>query len=550
MNLAVVSSKLTQLGKLIRVKNLRKAEKLAVQLYKANPDNEQVLKACVLVFAKDNQLKKAVYFADKLLAKDPANFGYVANLANWCLKLEKEKRATQYYQSYISSYPGNARAYFQLGLIYKRTYKYKLSVQMFESAISSGFTPLEECYLNLALVHGEFRHEDEAVTCLEQALRINPGHQIARLNLATLFQAGGRKQEAESLYKKILAQAPNFTEALIRLLYSTKTRPDEPGLIEMAQRQLESQSASVLDKEGLNYALGKGYDDLAEYSRAFKFYRLANDLQASRIGNYNPVETAQFVDDSIAMVSAEWVNEIESQTEIEPIFIVGHFRSGSTLVEQILAGHSAVETLGEIDYFMRLYNEQEGLLTSLYADNDANVLLNIASEYQQLTSAMSKLGNRRLTDKRPDNLLLMGLIKRLFPRARFIHTQRNLLDNAISVYFQQLNDLSKYATSLLAFADYDFQCQRLMRHWQAIFGTCIFELRYEDMVNDPEANARELIDFLGLEWESGCLNFEQRKNFVRTASVSQVREKIYTSSVGRGQNYSALFTDEEKEIYF
>jgi hypothetical protein len=158
-------------------------------------------------------------------------------------------------------------------------------------------------------------------------------------------------------------------------------------------------------------------------------------------------------------------------------------------------------------------------------------------------------GYSRITDKRPENLVFMGMIKKMFPLAKFIHTRRNLLDNGVSVYFQQLNDLSRFSTSLESFAQYDVQCQKLMTHWRSIFAESIYEIAYEDMVNDPQKYSAELIDFLGLDWESDCLNFEKRENFIRTASVSQVREKIYTTSVGRGRNYYPFFTSSEQNQY-
>lgn len=539
---------LLKLKHLLGMKNLAKAKKLALQLYKGNSGNEQILKACVLVFAKAKEFKQAIYFADKLLSKEPGNYGYVSNLANWCLALGQPERAAAYYHNYISDHPDNSKAYFQLGMIYKQEPQYEQTIQMFEAAIQKGFMPLEECYLNLALCYGEFRKEEKAIACLEQALKINPRHQIARLNLATLLQASGSKFESEQLYREVLSQDPSFTEALVRLLYLQKIKPADMSLIETAKTRLASQLSSADDKESLSYALGKAFDDLEDYSQAFDYYREANKFQESRIGRYDPSKMTSFVTESIQGISADWLSRSENPSRMEPVFIVGHFRSGSTLVEQILAGHSAIKSLGEVDYFIRLLHEKGDLLSSLYASDKPDVLQELSSGYESLIKTMS--GNiGRITDKRPDNLLMMGLIKKLFPRARFIHTQRNLLDNAVSVYFQQLNSLSQYASSFESFADYDAQCQRLMHHWQSIFASSIYTINYEKLVNNPETYARELVAFLDLDWEPGCLDFAQRKNFVRTASVSQVREKIYTSSVGRGQNYYEFLTDIEKACY-
>jgi len=542
------SQGISRVQQLLAKGNLLKARKLALQLYKKHPQDEQILKACVLIFARMGDLKKAVFFADSLLKKDPGNFGYVTNLANWCLTLKKRGQAVNYYQNFVNQHPGNPAAYFQLGLLYKQELEYEPAVRMFERAIDSGFKPLEECYLNIALTHGEFRREPLAIHSLEKVIELNPRHLIASLDLATLYQAAGRIDEAESMYEQILARDPTFSEALIRLIYARKITRGNMQFVEKASGRARSSLTSAIEKEGLNYALGKANDDLRQYETAFGQYRIANELQAKRVGVYEPVKMERFVGQCIAKASSEWLDQSVDQSGYAPIFIVGHFRSGSTLVEQILSGHSAVSSLGEVDYFLRFFEEHSERFQSLYESEDAAALQELATGYKKLTSTMSE-GQERVTDKRPENLLFMGLIKKIFPQARFIHTRRNLLDNGVSVYFQQLNDLSRFATSLESFADYDNQCQKLMSHWQSMFAESIYEINYEHMVREPEKYARELISFLQLDWEPGCLDFENRKNFVRTASVSQVREKIYTSSVGRGMNYYPFLTGSEKARY-
>lgn len=542
------AQKLNHVQKLLAKGNLLRARKLVIQLYKSHPNDEQTLKACVLVFVKITDFKNAVFFADKLLLKDPGNFAYVTNLANWSLKLGKREQAVSYYQNYTNTFPGNPRAYFQLGILYKQALEYEQAVAMFTSAAESGFDPLEECYLNLALTHGEFRRESLAIETLKQALDVNPRHLIAMLNLATLFQAAGRNDEADDLLEQILAQDPTFSEALIRLIYSRKATRDDRHLVDAASSRVRSTLVSAIEKEGLNFALGKANDDLGEYETAFENYRKANELQARRIGAYEPTEMARYVEQCVNRANSAWVNNPTGEADFEPIFIVGHFRSGSTLVEQLLAGHSEIHSLGEVDYFLRFYQERGDKFQSFYESENHAAMQKLGDEYKKLTSTMSGC-HKRITDKRPENILFMGLIKKIYPKAKFIHTRRNLLDNGISVYFQQLNDLSKFSTRLESFVDYELQCQRLMSHWRSIFAESIYEINYEDLVSDPQKHTQQLLSFLQLDWEPGCLDFKNKENFVRTASVSQVREKIYTSSVGRWMNYYPFFTDTEKASY-
>lgn len=539
------SSHLIQVHKLLKNGQLLKARKKILQLYKSQPGDTQVVKTCVMVFAKTGDLKNAIFFAEKLWRQEPENFGYVTNLANWSLSLNKPKQAIKYYQDYTSRVSGNPGACFQLALLFQQELEYDSAVSMFKKAIDNNYKPLEECLLSLALMHGEFRHESLAIACLEKAHTINPVHPVIGLNLATLYQAEGRSDDAREAYLQIRKNMPAYSEALIRLIYLQKLDESGQGYINDAMKLVSHPNIPLIEKEGLNYALGKAHDDLGLYQLAFQYYREANQLQSTRIGKYNPADMRAYVDNRIKCTPKEWVGVPIDTSGFEPVFIVGHFRSGSSLVEQILSGHSAITALGEIDFFIRL--EQEGGDATFYSphsETEAN-LQAYAEAYQTLTSSMNDQPGR-ITDKRPENLLFMGLIKKLFPGAKFIHTRRNLIDNAVSIYFQQLNDLSRFSTSLEHFSEYDQQCQKLMAHWKEIFADSIYTISYEDMVSDPEKFSREIVSFLGLDWEPECMEFENRANFVRTASVSQVREKIHSRSVGRALNYLPYFTEDEK----
>jgi hypothetical protein len=195
------------------------------------------------------------------------------------------------------------------------------------------------------------------------------------------------------------------------------------------------------------------------------------------------------------------------------------FRSGSTLIEQVLAGHPQVVAGGELDLLPRLATAPSPEGAEAYRD-----------ELQRLFP-----GATYVTDKRPDNFLHIGLIKNLFPDSRVVHTTRDPLDNCLSIYFLHLDHSMSYALELLDIGHYLRQYRRLMAHWQRNYGAGIFEINYDSFVHDPAGQAARLFEFLGLAWDDEYLR--RRSGAVKTASVWQVREPIYTRSSGRAANY-------------
>jgi len=227
-------------------------------------------------------------------------------------------------------------------------------------------------------------------------------------------------------------------------------------------------------------------------------------------------------------------------TAIEPVstdplvFVCGMFRSGSTLLEQILAAHPALASGGEFDFFQRRLSAYPDAMLSL----DAAAAAQLGADYRAELAASFGAGVR-VIDKRPDNILYLGLIKALFPNARILVTQRQPLDVSLSVFFQSLDASQPYANDLFDIAHYYSQQQRLLQHWQQLLGENILTVNYESLVNTPREEIGRALAFLGLDWEENCLSFHETTERVRTASLHQVRRPLYQASAGRWSNYAA-----------
>jgi hypothetical protein len=214
------------------------------------------------------------------------------------------------------------------------------------------------------------------------------------------------------------------------------------------------------------------------------------------------------------------------------------FRSGSTLVERVLEGHPRVSAGGELPFLPALVQRALQPFPESVQKRSAEDFAQIASAYAQ--SVAGVFANADIvTDKRPDNFLLIGLIKTLYPDAKFVHSVREALDNCLSIFFLHLDQSLAYALDLEDIGHYYRQYQRLMAHWKQCYRDDIFDFDYDAFVEAPEATLRGLLKFLNLEWDESLLRLDQRSSAVKTASVWQVREGVYQRSSGRWRNYAS-----------
>ena len=216
-----------------------------------------------------------------------------------------------------------------------------------------------------------------------------------------------------------------------------------------------------------------------------------------------------------------------------PVFICGLYRSGSTLIEQILAGHRQVTATGELDLVPAIASSIPN-----YPERMAQAGPEIIAQLRQFYLRELPANSAAIvTDKRPDNFLHIGLIKAMFPAAKIIHTFRNPLDNLLSLYFLHLDTRMSYALDLADEAHWYSQYRRVMTHWKSLYPNDIFDVDYDALVKKPEPLVRELLTFLGLDWEPDILEFQRTDRAVKTASVWQVREPLYARSSGRWRKY-------------
>jgi tetratricopeptide (TPR) repeat protein len=460
------------------------------------------------------------------------------------LALERAGRladAEAAYEVLLARWPDLPDSWYNLGVLQRKAQRFDAALASYQQALDRGVTRPEEVHLNRGVIYSDhLRREDMAERELHAALTLNPTFVPALFNLANLKEDLGKRDEALAIYERLLALDPRNYEALARYANLKAVAGLEDPLLGRIRLAIADVSATPADKASLGFALGKALDACGAYDQAFAAYVTANrnsrESAAPRSAAYDRRRHEEFVDELIATFAASRSDAAAPTSAARPIFICGMYRSGSTLTEQVLAGHPDVRAGGEIAFLPTAVKTVLAPFPSAMARFSPQQLEQLAARY---LDALAKLFPHALhvTDKRPDNFLYIGLIKSMFPHARIIHTTRDPLDNCLSVFFLHLDHSMGYALDLMDIGHYYRQYQRLMAHWKSLYGADILDFDYDAFVREPRPAVERLLAFCGVEWSEDCMNFQHVPNAVKTASVWQVREPLYQRSSGRWRNY-------------
>jgi len=468
--------------------------------------------------------------------------------ADGLLQAGRWRDAANLYREALALQPAHATAWFNLGFALRRLGLFEEALEAYGQSLRHGIDAAQEAHLNRAAIYADHqRRDDLAETELQAALALAPDYAPAWLNLGNLHEERGKRQHAIDCYRRILSlpaglAGPSGLEAVARL--SQLEPPVDVHDPALARLRKAAFAAADMDdglRATLLFALGRAYDSLGSHAEAFAAFTRANDHAHRGHPPYDPARAEHRTQALIATARTADTGDAAPDTWPEPLFICGMFRSGSTLVEQVLAAHPAVAPGGELDLLPRIVAGPLAPFPGSLASLDAARCEALSGHYR--ATMLGRLsgngaGKRYATDKRPDNYLLIGLIKRLFPRAKIIHSVRHPLDNALSVFMQHLNPRAfDYAGSLAAIGHHQGQYRRLMAHWHSLYPGQIHDFDYDAFVASPEETLRALLDFLGLPWHAGCLQFHRLGNTVKTASYWQVRQPLYADASGRWRHY-------------
>ncbi len=415
-------------------------------------------------------------------------------------------------------------------------------------------SPADQARPRLALARTlhELHRLDEAEAHYRAAIAIEPDSAAAQTDLGVFLEERGDFAAAETAYRAAIRSQPSFAPAhswLATLLGARLTDSDLDALL----ARLDDPSTSNASRSSLLFALGQLHDARGDRARAASYLRDAHALRlASARGDrvFQPVEHERLTNGLIDAFNPSFFARVASGglESRRPVFIVGLPRSGTTLLEQILASHSRVHGAGELQLGPRLFTSLPSLLDPSLAATDCVAFLTpdtirrLARSYDLRLRVLSARGAERVVDKLPDNYLYLGLLAALFPNATFIHIRRDLRDVALSCWmadFRTITWANDRHHIALKFRSY----LRLMDHWRATLPAPILEVDYEETVSDLESVARRLLAAIGLEWEPSCLEFHRTRRLIRTGSITQARQPVYTRSIGPLERYEHELAD-------
>jgi len=413
-----------------------------------------------------------------------------------------------------------------------------------------------ELNITLSDIYWEDGAAEAAMTCLEHVRKLQPSRLHVLTKLASILNSSGNTQRAIDLYHEALKQNSKFIPALTGLATSQKGEL-ESKQVALMERILKQETTHSGQASGIHSGLAFYYDaqKSCETSIEKAVYHMnhANKLQweyrSKRDWDYDTGYQESFINNLIETFSTRYFEQYGhlGHSSVVPIFIVGMPRSGTTLTEQILSRHSKILGVGERQFAAQSFHslsqgkETSNLnqyLSKLTKENVTIIAEQYLSRLNNLIAKSEKQGVTHVVDKMPDNYALIGWVLTLFPNAKIIHADRDPRDIALSCWLTQFRSIP-WACKTEHLSHRIKHYQRIMSHWNSTLKTEIHHSNYEDLVANQERCSRNLIAFIGLEWDKKCLSFYKSNRLVRTASITQVREPIYKKSVAKWVHYQA-----------
>lgn len=489
------------------------------------------------------ELDKARHIAEQTVKAHPRSSAAFALLGEIVFRKKQIPEAIRYIDQAVELGPNNVNRVIQKA----RCYVVFGDIGIAKAAVQRALELQPDSpdqFLLLAAVLVRCDAHGEALAIYQRVKEQHPKNVDARRGLATAFRILGQAQEAEVECDWVLNEHPDDYE-IIYLRSSLRKQSEDHNHVDELVSRLKCGAKDWRGTVQIAYSLAKELEDLSEYSESFKYLQQGATLRR-RHTRYDVQNDIKIFDTISKTFTPRLISEKEASgySSDAPIFVLGLPRTGSTLVERVISSHSDVHMAGELNDFAL-----ELVKLTTQANNGKSVP---RLELPQAAAAldMAQLGRnyidstkdsagstKHFIDKLPLNFLYIGFIHLALPNAKIVHIKRNPMDACYAIYKYLFKQAYPFSYDLEELAAYYIAYHRLMEYWRKLLPGVIYDIRYEDLVANQESESRRLLKYLGLEWQDACLNFHLNQQASATGSASQVREPLYSSSVGKWCHY-------------
>jgi len=422
-----------------------------------------------------------------------------------------------------------------LGNTYKYLKDYKNAQKQYEDAININGKYISSI-TNLANLKNETFHFKDAIELYKKAISINDKIPELYFNAASNYQSVNQMGNAKEYLTKALDINRSFTKADHLLSSIINYSEDDQHLYKMIDK-LKNVELSQKQKIHLYFAIAKGYEDKKDYKKTFEYLKLGNQCQRATI-KYNKKDYERlYISIKSFFAELKFTKNNNKINNKKIIFILGMPRSGTTLVEKIISSHSKASTVSEINFLPKKI--WDSIINNYEINKDLveNFLKeNISKKYEEQLLSYN-IDSETIIDKTLSNFWYIGFIKIFFPNSKIIHCKRNSKDNCMSIYKNLFDIHEGWCYDEEELADYYMIYKDIMSFWSDKFGEEILEVKYETLVENPNVEIKKIINFCNLDWEEGCLRFNENNNPIKTLSVNQANKPIYKTSIESFKNF-------------
>ncbi|WP_411970684.1 tetratricopeptide repeat-containing sulfotransferase family protein [Mesorhizobium sp. CA14] len=519
----------------------QEAEALYRQVLGQQPNHAAALHFLGLLLHQTGRSEEGLDLIEQSVTLQPENADFLNNMGTVMRDLGRVAAAVDFFRGAVDIRPDQLAARDNLGSSLKQLGQFDAAEEIYRGTI--GRNPFHvRARIGLAETMQEAGRLDEAIKLFSEALSIRPKDAELLYGLGVAMMEKGKLDEAADRARQALAIAPNMAKAWLLLTQVKRQTERDKELAGMEAEHAKAPQGSLARMQ-LSFGLGKVNDDLKDYGRAFDYFAEGNAIRRKVI-DYDPARTRDEFEAMKAAFDTAFFEQHRPSgiSDDTPIFVVGMPRSGTTLVEQIIASHPQVFGAGELNILKTAVAKQfpmsmPGGFPAGIADMPDKAFAEAGQAYLEMLHSRYP-GYRHVTDKMPGNFLLVGFLHMMLPKAKIVHCARDAAATCLSIFKVHFRgDSHRYGYDLGELADFHNLYTDIMAHWHKVLPGVVHDVRYEDFVADQEGQTRALMAYLGLPWDDKVLSFHETDRPVRTASAAQVRQPMYQGSVDLWKRY-------------